>query len=394
MDQRPLDGIQVLDFSQAIAGPFAATLLANLGADVITIEPPGGASQRRISGGNIRPNVMRNKRSVEVDLKADGAETVMKPLVAQSDVLIHSFAPGTMERLGYGYDVVQKYNEDIVYCSITGFGEDGPYSGRMGFDSLAQAMSGLLWNTGDPDRKPSRVGGNTIDTGTGIMAAFAVMVGLWDRKRSGEGQKIETSLLDTAAMTVSNYYTRYSRIGEMPQRMGHSLDSVQPIGMFETEDKPIYISCVYPRHWEQLCSVLDREEWIDDSRFATNEARIDNWGYLHEELEAAFAAYSRRELLERLLDAGVPAVEVQTIGEAAEDEHLHNRGTLMPFEDVDGTKVIVAGHPLQFTNSTPADGPIPGVGEHTHEILMELGFDKGDVDDLIQDGVVSDGTTE
>lgn len=390
MEHHPLKDIEVLDFTQALAGPFATTLLADLGADVVKIEPPGGTSQRNMGVGELRPNVVRNKRSVVIDLKHESADDIMTPLVSNADVLIHNFAPGTMEKLGYDYDTVKEHNEEIVYVSLTGFGENGPYSERQGFDSLVAAMSGLFWNTGEPDRKPSKIGGNTIDVGTGMLTAFAAMAGLWNRTKRGEGQKIETSLFETAAMTVMDHYTRYSRTGETPTRQGHTINTPQPIGMFPTADEPLWLTCPYQSHWERLCGALGKEAWIDDDQFETMEDRCENREQLHKLLEKVFSKYSREELVSLLHDAGVPSGEVQTLAEAAEDKHLRQRGTIQPIEDVDGKEVLAATTPIHFSKTPRNPGDeIPIAGAHTREVLVEFGLSEADINHYISDGVIS-----
>jgi len=390
MSGYPLDGIRVLDFTQALAGPLATTLLADLGADVVKIEPPDGASQRNLGVGELRPNVLRNKRSIVVDLKNDDADDVVRPLLEWSDVLVQNYSPGTMAQLGYDYESVREHNEEIVYASLSGFGESGPYGDRLGFDSLTAAMSGLFWNTGEPDRKPSKIGGNTIDAGTGMLTAFAIMVGIWEKERYGTGQKIETSLFETAALTVMDQYTRYSRTGETPTRQGHTLETPQPLGMFQTAEDPLWLTCPYQAHWERLCAALDREEWATDERFATMEDRVDNREALHALLDETFTDYERATLIDLLHEAGVPSGEVQTLAEAAEDEHLHERGTLQSVEDVDETPVTAASTPIQFSETAVRDVETPpAAGSDTADVLRECGFEEADVDLYVDDGVVA-----
>jgi len=391
----PLRDINVIDFTQALAGPMATTLLADLGAEVVKIEPPSGASQRRIGGGSLRPNVMRNKQSIAVDLKRPESADVLEPLIEQADVVVHNYALGTMERLGYDYESVQAINEDIVYVSLTGFGETGPYSDRKGFDSVAAAMSGLLWNTGEPDRKPAKIGGNTIDVGTGFLTAFAIMAGLWERAREGTGTKIETSLFEMAATTVMDHYTKYGRTGETPTRQGHTLSTVQPIGMFYTADDPVWLTCPYPSHWETLCRTLNREDWLEESDFETMEDRIENTEQLHRRIEEEFSTYSREELIAKLLDSGVPCGEVQTLAEAAEDEHLRERGTVVEIEDVDGENVLAVATPVQFdSESSEIQETPPKVSAHARTVLADAGFSTAEIESLIDLEIVSEPSEE
>lgn len=392
MSSPPLDDVTVLDLSQGAAGPYASVLLADFGADVVAVEPPGGGNQRRLVRGSFRPNLLRNKRSVVLDLKADDADEIMRELIAEADVFLHNYRPSVMARLGYPYDSVRRINDRVVYCSVTGYGESGPYRDRPGFDPLAQAQSGLLWNTGEPDRKPSRVGASVIDLGTGVHAAFAVMVALWERARTGEGTRIETSLLDTAAAYMGYWYTDYSRTGETPRRQGHTWEGYAPVGAFETADDPVYLSVPFDYLWERFCRALGREEWLDDPRFATDDARTTHREELLSAIEAAFADYPRDELLELLLGAGVPVAELRTIAEAATDDHLRERGTVRAIPDTDGTERLAAVAPVLLGGSSPTVyRPPPPAGADTRAVLGALGFTDDDIGRFIAAGTVADG---
>ncbi len=384
-----LEDVAVLDFSQSIAGPYAATMLADFGADVVSVEPPGGAGQRRMVKEAVRPNVMRNRRSLVLDLKSEDADEVVADLVEAADVVVHNYRPEVAERLGVDYDTLSGHNEGVVVCSVTGFGESGPYSDRPATDPIAQAMSGLMWNTGEPDRKPSRVGASPIDVATGMYTAFAAMAALRHRDSTGEGQRVETSLFDTAAAFMGYWYTHYSRTGEQPGRQGDSWGGYAPVGIFETADDPVYLSVMYQHLWERFCDVLDREEWLDDPRFATDDDRTAHREELTTAIEAALAEHTREELVDALVEAGIPAAELRTIAEAAADDHLHERGTVDAVEDTDGREVLVAAAPAILSETDPAiERPPPRAGEHTREVLREHGLDEGTVRSLLDRGVV------
>jgi crotonobetainyl-CoA:carnitine CoA-transferase CaiB-like acyl-CoA transferase len=390
-----LEGVSVLDFSRSIAGPYAATALADFGAEVVSVEPPGGAGQRRMVKGAVRANVMRNRRSLVLDLKSDGASEVVADLVGAADVVIHNYRPAVAERLGVDYDTLSGHNEGLVVCSVTGFGEGGPYSGRPATDPIAQAMSGLMWNTGEPDRKPSRVGASPIDVATGMYTAFAALAALRHRDRTGEGQRVETSLFDTAAAFMGYWYTYHSRTGDQPSRQGDSWGGYAPAGIFGTADGPVYVSVMYRHLWERFCDLLDREAWLSDPRFATDDDRTANREALTAAIEAAFAEYTGEELVDALVGAGIPASELQTVAEAAADEHLRERGTVERVEDADGREVLTAAAParLSATDPTVDEGP-PATGEHTREVLRERGFTETEVRALLDRGVVGEGGDE
>lgn len=389
MGQTPLTATTVLDLSQGIAGPMAATLLADFGADVVSVEPPGGATERMLSGGAAFPNVSRNKRSIVLDLKSEEGTDVLHRLVEDADVLIHNNRPGKMADLGADYETLAEINPQLVFCSVTGYGEEGPYRDRPGIDPLAQAASGMMWTTGEPDRKPSRIGPPTIDSGTGTYAAFAIVMALWHASQTGQGQKVEATLFDTAATYMSDWYTQYSMHGEVPSRQGHSWEQYAPSGVFETATDPIYLATPVQPLWERFANAVDRADWIDDPRFETNERRLENRDVLFEEIEDEFASRDRASLLEGLLEAGVPAAELQTVAQAATDEHLHERGSLHRIESGDGEEVIAASTPVRLSE-TPGEvtSVSPGLGEHTREVLAEFAYDDGEIDRLLEAGVV------
>jgi crotonobetainyl-CoA:carnitine CoA-transferase CaiB-like acyl-CoA transferase len=383
-----LSDVRVLDLSQSAAGPYASQLLAELGAEVIMIEPPGGGDQRRLSKGAFFPNLGRGKRSVEINLKADGADGIMEELIKDADVFIHNYRPGSIERLGYDYDSVRELNEGIVYCSLTGYGDSGPYRNRPSLDPLAQAMSGLMSVTGEPDRKPSRIGASVIDMATGSLAAFGIVSALWTRDRTGTGQKVEASLLDTAGVYMGLWYTRFSRTGELPQRLGHSFEAYAPVGAFETEDGLVYLSVPYQQIWKRFCETIDRDEWISDPRFATDDDRTANREILHKLIEERFSSFSTEQLTELLLAADVPVSPVHTIDEAMTDRQLRTRGTIEEIEDETGSQVTVGMNPVKFGTHDETATRLSQPGEDTREVLHEVGFESDEIDSLKERGVV------
>jgi len=231
--------------------------------------------------------------------------------------------------------------------------------------------------------------------GTGFLTAFAIMAGLWERAREGTGTKIETSLFEMAATTVMDHYTKYGRTGETPTRQGHTLSTVQPIGMFYTADDPVWLTCPYPSHWETLCRTLNREDWLEESDFKTMEDRIENTEQLHRRIEEEFSTYSREELIAKLLDSGVPCGEVQTLAEAAEDEHLRERGTVVEIEDVDGENVLAVATPVQFdSESSEIQETPPKVSAHARTVLADAGFSTAEIESLIDREIVSEPSEE
>lgn len=389
MAVNPLENVRVLDFTQSIAGPVCTTLLADFGADVVTIEPPDGASHRYFVDETIFPNFGRNKRSAVINLGHDESAAVVAALTAQADVVVHNFKPGTMAKLGCDYETLCEYNEDLVYCSITGYGESGPYRDRPAYDPIAQAMSGMMHMTGEADRKPSRAGGSVIDVGTGIYAAFAVMLALWRREHEETGNKIEVSLLETAATIMSYYYTYAEQSGDTPPRNGSHYPPYAPYGLFETADGYVYIAAPLPKQWHRLCKAMDRPDLVDDPRFATNEDRVENREEMVATFEAEFESSGTDELIDLLLEANVAAGELQTPAECVTDEHLHERGSLTSVTTQDGETVTAIGRTIHFADGGEATvDQLARLGEHTAEVLKGAGFSDDEIELFREEGVV------
>lgn len=383
-----LSDVTVADFSQAGAGPYAGSLLADFGADVISIEPPDGGTQRKFVRKSVFPHVGRNKRSIAVDLKHDDADRVIRRIAEESDVLIESYTPGTPERLGIDYDTIRGYNEKIIYCSITGYGESGPYKNWPAFDPLAQAMSGLMSNTGEPDRKPSRIGSSIMDFGTGVFAALGVLVSLWNRQGSNEGRKFEVSLYEVGAAFMGNWYTYVDLYDRTPQRLGHAWEPYAPIGLFTTQDEPVYIAIALEKQWNWFCEAINKEEWKNDPRFKTNEERIENREELYELMEEELTKYSQEDAIELLLEHRVPVAPLQTIREAASDQHLQNRDTIIEIDDFLGQDVRAAGTPYVFYGDKYGQATLPELGEHSGEITSEFGLSKSQIQEMYENSVI------
>lgn len=390
MESAPFADLTVLDMCQAIAGPTAGALLADFGADVVSVEPPGGGSQREFAKRTTLPNIARNKRSAVIDLKTEDGRDALHRLVEKADVLLHNNRPGKMDELGCSYENLSEVNPALVFCSITGYGESGLYKDRPGFDPLAQAMSGLMWLTGEPDRKPSRVGASTIDICTGVLAAYAIWPAVERAERTGEGEKVETSLFDTAAAFMGQWYTYCDETGADPKRQGHTWNAYAPAGIVETATGGVYLAAPTDRNWRSLCEAIDREELVEDPRFADGEDRVENREALFAELDDACASFDRSTVVDRLSEAGVPAGELFTVAEAAENDHLRERGTIREMKDVDESEVLGTASPLHLSETPPRieDRP-PRAGEHTREVLTECGYDGATIDRLVDEGIVA-----
>ena len=294
-------------------------------------------------------------------------------------MIVESFRPGVVERFGLDYESVAETNEDVVYCSLTGFGQDGPYSDWPAYDPVVQAMSGLMSTIGFPDRPPVRIGASVIDWGTGTTAAFLLASALLARERTGDGEYIDVNLFEVAVAWMGYWIAHYTGTGEVPERAGHGFAGLAPNEVFHAEDGPFYLCVVNDRLYERLCNAIDREELLDDDRFSTNDRRWNHRDELREELDATFAEYDRDELCALLAAAGVPNGPLRTVDEVADkDPHVAARELLTDsYNHWSETPVRTANAPFKTASGRPDLGDTPPArGEHTRAVLAELGYDE------------------
>jgi len=391
----PLEGIRVLDFTRVMSGPFATMLLGDLGADVIKIEPPGGDDTRgwgppwigRDSAYFMSAN--RNKRSIIIDLKKPESREIVKKLVEGSDVVVENFRPGVAEQLGISYDHLSKINPRIVYCSISGFGQSGPYRDKPGYDLVALAMSGLMSITGEPNRPPVKFGVPIADLTTALLAALSIVSALYWREKTGRGQYIDMALLDVQVLLLSHQAFNYFATGEEPRRMGSAHPNIVPYQAFEASDGYIIVTVGSEKLWEQFCKVIERPDLIENPKFRTNADRVTNREELIGELERIFKSKPTLFWIEELEKAGVPAAPILTVGQVLNDEHVRYRGMVLEIEHPEAGVMKMLGTPLKMSE-TPGmvRSPPPTKGQHTFEILRELGFNDEEIIELKSKHVV------
>jgi CoA:oxalate CoA-transferase len=372
----PLDGIRVIDFTHALAAPFGTMVLADLGAEVINIVRVEERDETRGHGpfvngrSTFRFSIERGKKGIQVDLKRpEGLELVLD-LADRSDVLTENFTPGAMDRLGLGYDVVCKRNPRLVYASCSGFGQTGPYARRGGLDAVIQAMSGLMSITGEADGRPMRTGASFGDTIAGAHFAMGIITALYERERSGKGQRLDVSMLGAMVYHLENAIIRQSA-GDTPKRIGPRHPLSTPFQPFETADGWIVVAGT--RDWPALCVVIDREGLAADPRFETNPERTAHHAELEPILMEAFRAKGSEEWL-RLLEGICLAAPVYSIDEMIHDPHVQVTDTIvrLPVPGPEERTVLVPNSPLRLSRTPPhVDTPAPATGEHTRQVLKE-----------------------
>jgi len=385
MTQRPLplQGVRVLDISQVMAGPYACMLLGDLGADVIKIEPPGGGDQTRGSMGFRMKgadslgfiNMNRNKRSVTLDLKLPAGREVLLKLAKDADILIENYRPGALKRLGLGYDTLKEINPRLVYTSISGFGQTGPWADRPGFDLMAQAMSGVMSVTGYPNSPPVKAGVPVADIGCALFAIYATLAAYIAAKNTGQGQYVDAALFD-AAMAFSVWdICDYWGTGKPPEPLGTANKMTAPYQAMASSDGWFVMGANNQKLWVQLCTLMGRTELLEDPRFSTIALRLANRPALQDALEKTFKQRSKDYWVETLLANGIPAGPILSYPEAFGSEHAKVRNMRMEIDHpVEGKvpnigfAVKLSGTPQQVRRHPPL------LGEHTEEVLAELGI--------------------
>ncbi|MEZ5780779.1 MAG: CaiB/BaiF CoA-transferase family protein [Rhizobiaceae bacterium] len=386
MSSPPLKGIRVVELARILAGPWAGQLLADLGADVIKVENPNGGDDTRKWGppfvtGSDGENLSaayyhscnRGKRSIALDFATpDGAETVRK-LVATSDVMIENFKLGGLKKYGLDYDSLRVINPRLVYCSITGFGQTGPYAPRAGYDFIIQGLSGLMSITGEPGREPQKAGVAVSDIFTGLYSVIAIQAALRHAEATGQGQHIDMALLDSQVSVLGNQNLNYLVSGIAPVQMGNAHMNIAPYEVLPVEDGHLILAVGNDGQFRKLCTILALDDLPVDERFATNPARVANRHELRPILIERLASWKRGPLLTQLEAAGVPASPINNIQESFADPQVKARGMRMDLDDGHGNMLPSVRAPIVMSETPLAyERPSPRLGEHTDEILAEL----------------------
>jgi len=390
----PLDGVKVLELCQVMAGPTCGMLLADLGADVVKVEKlPGGDDTRAYDNPQVNGEsaaflaMNRNKRSIALDLKQPAGQEALKRLVRNADVLVENFRKGTMEKFGLGYDALRAINPSLVYCAITGYGHTGPYADKGGFDLVAQGVSGLMSITGEPGREPVKCGPPVCDINGGMLGALGIVAAYVHRLKTGEGQMVDTSLLEAGIHTTFWHSAIYFATGVAPAPTGSAHVLSAPYQAFPTRDGWVTIGGANPANWVRLARMMEHPELLEDARFKSNSARMQNRAALFDILAQKTRARTTQDLVAALDAAGIPAGPVNTIGEMLADPHVLARDMVVETVHPVAGPTKALGLPIKFTG-TPGGvrRPAPQLGEHTREVLREAGIPDVEIDALARSG--------
>ena len=387
---KPLEKLVVLDLTRVLAGPYSAMMMGDFGADIIKIEQPEVGDDSRAFGPFVGKesayymSLNRNKRSMTLNFKEQGARDLFKEMVKKADVVLEIYRPGTMEKFGLGYDVLKKINPKIIYAACSGFGETGPYSQKPAYDIIVQAMGGIMSITGQEGGEPTRPGASIGDIIAGLFTTIGVTMALYHRAMTGEGQKIDVAMLDCQVAILENAISRYLVNGVVPGPLGNRHPSITPFEAFTASDGHVIVGAGNDRLWKKLCEMIGKEELLTDERFLTNSLRTTNQKALKPILDAVFKNKTIDQWLAMLEEAGVPCAPINTVDRVVNDPQVKVREMLVEIEHPVAGKMHVPGVPIKmYKTPGSVDTPAPTLGQHTEEILNELlGLSKEDVDAL------------
>ena len=394
---KALEGIRVLDLTRALAGPFCTLMLGDNGADVIKVEMPGSGDDTRKWGPPFIGeesayflSINRSKRSLTLNLREPQAKEIFLKLAESSDVLVENFTPGVMERFGLAYDEVKQTNPKIVYCSISGFGQDGPYRNRPAYDQIMQGISGLMSITGEPDGEPQKIGIAVTDIGAGMWSAFAIMAALHHREQHGEGQYIDVSMMDAQVAWLTYQAAYFFANGEPPKRMGAAHPTLVPYQAFMCQDgKYINVAVGSERIWARFCQGVRREDLQNDPEYAVNSDRVRNRAKLVPMLQECFLTRPVADWVEDLQEANVPCGPINDLADVFADPQVLARNMYVEIPHPTLGSIKQTGLPIKFS-LTPGriDRHPPLLGEHNQEILEDLGYSVAQVDEMKENAII------
>lgn len=394
----PLAGMKVLELAQIMAGPTCGMLLADMGADVIKVEKlPGGDDSRsyeepRVNGVSAPFMILnRNKRGLALNLKKPQGKEILLRMVEDADVLTENYRKGALEKLGLGYEVLAARNPGLIYCSVSGYGRDGPYGDKAGFDLIAQGFAGLMSITGEPGRPPVKTGNSIADINAGILAALGITAAYAHKQKTGQGQQVDTSLMEAALQQTYWHAATYFATGESVGPTGSAHLLTAPYQAFQTRDGWINIGGANQANWERIADVLGHPEWRNDPRFATNTDRMRHLDALTDAMSAVLREQDKAYWLAAFDAAGVPAGPVHSIGEALSHPQTLARNMVVDLEHTEAGPTKALGCPIHFSATpTRITRPAPMLGEHSREILHGYGYSDAEIDAFLEEEVIAD----
>ena len=394
----PLSGLRVLDLTRILSGPFTTMMFADLGAEVVKIERPEGGDLSRGTAPFIQGesyyfiSVNRGKKSVTVDLSSPEGAQIIKDLIPECDILIENFVPGAMKKFGFDYETLSQINERVIYCSISGFGQTGPYSDKPALDIIVQAMGGIMSITGEQGGGPVRPGSSLGDIVAGLFSATGILSAVYERERSGKGQFIDLSMLDSQVATLEAAVGRYYSTGDIPGPIGTRHPSFTPFQAFKSQDAWIVVAIVggVNDQWPLFCSAIEKIELIDDPRYVDGHSRTLNYETLIPVLQEAISSNTAEHWLKTFSDLGIACGPVNTIDRVVDDPQIKHRNTIVTVPHKRIEPVPVVNTPFKFSRTSPdALGPAPDLGEHTQEVLANIAkYSLEKIHDLIENRVI------
>ena len=388
---RPLSGIKVIEMTHMVMGPAVGSILGDLGADVVKIEPLTGDKTRKLkkSGSGYFLTYNRNKRSIALDVKtSEGREVVLK-LLSTADVFIENFRPGAMDKLGFGHKELETINPQLIYCSAKGF-LNGPYQHRTALDEVAQMMGGLAYMTGPPGQ-PLRAGSSVIDIMGGMFGVIAILAALQERQKTEKGQKVTSSLFENVVYLMGQHMAQTATTGEAPPPMSVRVSAWAVYDIFEAKDKEqIFIGVVSDSQWKSFCESFDLIEFIEDKEMDVNSGRVEKRDIIIPKLQELFRTFTKQELMEKLDQTGLPFAPINKPQDLFDDPHLNESGGLLTIDIPDGGSTKLPAMPIEMNDRRfDLHQQVPKVGEHTKEILKEIGLSGETIDSLFERSVVS-----
>ncbi|MDD2481753.1 MAG: CaiB/BaiF CoA-transferase family protein [Lutispora sp.] len=396
--RKPLEHIKVLDFTRVLAGPYCTMIFANMGAEIIKIERPGSGDDSRDFGPFMNGqsayfvSINRGKKSIALDLKSPKAIELVKELVKEVDIVAENFRPGTMEKLGLGYEELKKINPRLIFATMSGFGQTGPYSKRPAYDMIVQGMGGIMSITGEEGGAPVRVGTSIGDITAGMFGAIGVLAALVDREISGQGRMVDVAMLDGQLSILENAISRYTATGEIPKPLGARHPSIAPFEAYKTKDSYVIIACGNDVLWEKFCKLTDREDLLTMDIFKTNADRTHHVDELKKYMNEIFGQKTTAEWDEYLNKNGVPCSPINTVDKLFTDPQIEARKMLIEVDQPGVGKIKIAGNPIKLSGmeeqEIPKD-PAPQIGEHSELILKKyLNYSDEKIEELKKDNVI------